>query len=124
MFAFGFQNFLFQGNWPRRFSSARFFALRDFSSATLLLRALDRSEQTFARELSVHCLRPRILHSDTNTGRAVAQRDCCCNLVDVLTTRPAGARKAFFQISLSDVEPRHALLNRIVRHLLSLISFL
>ena len=41
---------------PRAINLSDLFALRDFCSAAVLMCVLDCVEQTFSRELPVHCL--------------------------------------------------------------------
>ena len=107
--ALGFQNFPLQRSWPRRFSAPLFFALRDFSHALPFSSALDRVEQSFPRELAIYCLRPRILDGDADAGREMPQRHCGGNFVDVLTARPGGPGKRFFEIGVINPELLHSL---------------
>jgi hypothetical protein len=84
------------------FSSPRFFALRDFIDTLFFSIALDRIQQSFPSHLAVHRLRARILHGDADATRLVMQRYSGCNLVYILAPRPAGSRKGFLKVEITN----------------------
>jgi hypothetical protein len=85
---FRFQNFSLEGGWSPRFSSAHFFAKRDFVRAPFLLSVFDGIEQALARQLAILCLRSGILHGYADSTRPMPQCYSGRHLVHILTTRP------------------------------------
>src|ERR1041384_7417717 len=109
--ALGFENSLLQRGRPRRFTAAFLFSRRNSRASLGMLSIFDRVEQTFTRQLSIHCLRPRVLNRDADSAGPVPQRHGGRNFVYVLTARATGARESFFKIDIANAKFRHSVLD-------------
>ena len=114
--AFCFQNFPFKCGWTRRFAATLFLPLCDLCRAAFISSFVNGVEQAFSCQPTVLRLRARILHGDADSAWPMTQRHGGCNLVYMLSTGPAGTRKAFFQIVLANAESCRALNKRIFCH--------
>lgn len=99
--ALGFEDALLQRARSWRTLSADLFSLAEVGRSSFRTTPLNRIQQSLTRELAVHRLGSRILHSHTQARRQMAERHRRRNFIDVLPARPAGAREFFLEIRLA-----------------------
>lgn len=116
MFSFRFENFLLQCLRPRRFAAPLLFSGCDLRAPRDSLSIFNRLEQTVAGQFSIHRLRARVLHRHVDSARTMPKGDRRCDFVYILSARPSGAGKRFFEIGSPNAKSTQTLREGIVHN--------